>query len=193
MPEEVKTYLEHDNLQHQPVPLLRTAVRARRTLLHIAAGIRTRTTGMRRAVCASARVRFQAVGQRDADHGVEILSDLLAADSSAQAQPVCQAIMQWQIPCLGIGSAAVPSVAGRNIYSLCGCGAERDCAWQGAWVSLVGRTREVRDWLRDGGGAAVRGLIVRQGCKADADADGDPGATDLLLMWGVGSPSLCWY
>jgi hypothetical protein len=94
MPEEVKTYLEHDNLQHQPVSLLRTAVRARRALLHNAARIRTRAAGMGRAVRTSARVRFQAVGQRDADHGVEILSDLLAADSSAQAQAVCQAIMQ---------------------------------------------------------------------------------------------------
>jgi hypothetical protein len=55
--------------------------------------IRTRAAGMVRAVRASSCVRFQAVGQRDADHGVEILSGLLlVADSSALAQLGSQAI-----------------------------------------------------------------------------------------------------
>lgn len=63
-----KSYLEHHDLQHQPGPLLPTAVRGSDPL-HAAVGIRTRAAGMARAVCASAVERFQAVGQRDADHG----------------------------------------------------------------------------------------------------------------------------
>jgi len=63
-----KTYLEHHDLQHQPGPLLSTAVRGSDPL-HAGVWIRTRAAGMTRAVCASAVERFQAVGQRDADHG----------------------------------------------------------------------------------------------------------------------------
>jgi hypothetical protein len=63
-----KTYLEHHDLQHQPGPLLSAALRGSDPL-HAAVGIRTRAAGMARAVCASAVERFQAVGQRDADHG----------------------------------------------------------------------------------------------------------------------------